>query len=467
MIDPARLWVAYVDQVAQSRRLSAELQRLKQTRSWRVTAPLRWLLERARPATASRPALGSPGVAHSPALAGPQLPAWLPPGLQRPQGEASNLYVDVTQIALEDLGAGVQRVTRRVLQELMATPPSGINVVPVRLASDGNHYVASRFLEAAFGLAAGCLGPETLVQPSQKDAYLGLDFCREHTGALRKALARIRAVQAPVALVVHDLLPLEHPSWFPTEVSEDFAEWLRLLADCADVALCISDATRHALSGQLQAAGLAFEGESVTVPLGADSVLGLAAPGGPLRSLERRPLRVLMVGTVEPRKGHGEVLDAFDVLWGEGQQVHLVLAGRVGWQVEALVQRLRGHAQLGKSLHWIDELDDSGLDQLYASSDLLVMASHGEGYGLPVGEAAAAGCRLLLRDLPVFREVAGGRARFFGSTEGLLAALRECHSAGIEGWPDPGVPSWPTWAQSASACAEATRLAAKRREALS
>jgi hypothetical protein len=109
------------------------------------------------------------------------------------------------------------------------------------------------------------------------------------------------------------------------------------------------------------------------------------------------------------------------------------------------------HPQRGRRLHWVDDVDDGRLAQLYATSGLLVMASHGEGYGLPIGEAASAGCRLLLRDLPVFREVAGARARYFDTPEALLLALRGLSHGSPAEWPDLAQPAWPTWAQSAQA----------------
>lgn len=456
MTDPVRLWAEYVEQVAESRRLACELARLEASRSWVVTAPLRWLMDRLRGSAPCRPKLLPPGEAVASTSVRPDLPGMLPAGL-RDSGESSpTLYVDVTQLALEDLGAGVQRVTRCVLRELLIAPPQAGRVQPVRLADDGRHYLANRFLEAAYGLAAGCLGAETQVAPRSGDAYLGLDFCREHAAALGSGLARMRAANVPVALVVHDLLPLEHPAWFPSGVSEDFAAWLGMAAEHADVFLCISEATRGALTRQLQKRGLPTTSEAVSVPLGADALAAISLPRVSTRCHDRKAPRVLVVGTVEPRKGHKEILDAFDALWSEGCGIELVLAGRVGWKVDELERRLRRHPECGRRLHWFDRMDDAGLAGLYADSDLLVMASHGEGYGLPIGEAASVGCRLLLRDLPVFREVAGGRARYFDSPEALASALRDFHRDGVVGWPDPALPCWTTWAQTASAMANAT-----------
>ena len=64
-------------------------------------------------------------------------------------------------------------------------------------------------------------------------------------------------------------------------------------------------------------------------------------------------------------------------------------------------------------------------DSAYSDSDCLIVASYGEGFGLPIVEAAAQGLAILARDLPVFREIAAGHAQYFGGdgATGLLSAL--------------------------------------------
>ena len=42
-----------------------------------------------------------------------------------------------------------------------------------------------------------------------------------------------------------------------------------------------------------------------------------------------------MVGTIEPRKGHSQSLDAFELLWSKGAPQRLVIVGKPGWMTEA------------------------------------------------------------------------------------------------------------------------------------
>ena len=127
----------------------------------------------------------------------------------------------------------------------------------------------------------------------------------------------------------------------------------------------------------------------------------------------------LMVGTIEPRKGHLQTLDAFEQLWREGEQVNLVIVGNEGWKplpnaerrtIPKIVARLASHPELGKRLFWLKGIDDALLQQVYQASACLMASSEGEGFGLPLIEAAHYGLPVIARDIPVFREV-GARQR--------------------------------------------------------
>jgi FkbM family methyltransferase len=128
-----------------------------------------------------------------------------------------------------------------------------------------------------------------------------------------------------------------------------------------------------------------------------------------------------MVGSVEPRKGYAETLDAAEKVWAAGSDFTLAIVGKTGWMVEALTARIRKHPELNKRLFWFEGCSDSTLAALYREADGLLLASEGEGFGLPLIEAAHYGLPILVRDLPVFREVGGDHARYFSGD--LAAAL--------------------------------------------
>jgi glycosyltransferase involved in cell wall biosynthesis len=132
---------------------------------------------------------------------------------------------------------------------------------------------------------------------------------------------------------------------------------------------------------------------------------------------------VLMVGTLEPRKGHSAALATAEKLWAEGEDFSLVIAGKAGWMMERLGEYIRRHPEHGKRLFWFSSADDRMLAGLYRAADGVLAASEGEGFGLPLVEAGQYDIPVLARNLAVFREVAGEHVRYFEGD--LKGAWRE------------------------------------------
>lgn len=432
-----RAWLTAVSLAERNHDLERQLAELRGSRSWRVTAPLRALLSWLRP---------DAGVNWQPA----PLRSADPGQDLEADGGLPRWLVDVTDLAAHGFQAGVQRVSRRVLAEWLIAPPAGARVEPVRLTPEGRYCHARRFLARFLGQREGSLGPDAAVRPRMGDQFLGLDLVRDYPEPFAAALAWLKAGGIPVSVVVHDVLPHEHPEWFPPRVCTNFRAWLDAVARDADRFLCISHATRAALGRVLDGAGR--RGATCEIfPLGADLPQW---PLPPETGIGRSPLRVLTVGTIEPRKGHAEILATMESLWRRDNPLQWLVIGRPGWGVASLLAKLGTHPERGRRLVWIEDGDDDEVARAYLSSDLLLNASLGEGYGLPVAEAASLGLPVLLRDIPVFREVAGEQAQYFGGPEPGApsladALLRFCAGHVVAPTREP----WPRWRDSAQALA--------------
>jgi glycosyltransferase involved in cell wall biosynthesis len=251
------------------------------------------------------------------------------------------------------------------------------------------------------------------------DSLLGLDL-NEGWAAHADRLAAARRAGTRIHVHVHDILPATHPSWFPPGARDRFVRWLGTVRSVATVVTVTGQTTAEALHGWWDTTPNGAARPAVrVVPLGAD-------PPERCRRDRRsastdRRVRLLTVGTVEPRKGHADVLDALDRLWRAGADVTWTVVGRKGWMVEQLARRLRSHPEHGHRLHWHELLTDRELDEQYATCDAVLVASLGEGFGLPVVEAAVRGVPLIVRDLPVLREIAGDDVAYFTGSGGALA----------------------------------------------
>jgi alpha-1,2-rhamnosyltransferase len=157
----------------------------------------------------------------------------------------------------------------------------------------------------------------------------------------------------------------------------------------------------------------------------------------------------LMVGTIEPRKNHTYLMDAFDLLWEQGLEVTLCFVGQVGWKCKALIERVKAHNQYDRRLFM---LNDTELEYCYLESRSLVFPSYVEGFGLPLVEAMQRGLPTMASDIPVFREVGGDYLAYFEleEPETLTTLIRQYEDSGVfpaaknlEDW------SWPNWEDSA------------------
>jgi alpha-1,2-rhamnosyltransferase len=159
----------------------------------------------------------------------------------------------------------------------------------------------------------------------------------------------------------------------------------------------------------------------------------------------------LTVGSLEPRKNIGFVLDAFDVIWSRNSDVKLVLVGHRTWKVDDLISRIERHPQHGKRLFWLRDATDNDLGFLYQQAHALVFASCVEGFGLPLVEAMQRGLPVLCSDIPVFREIADGKVRFFSlaaEDELVAAVLDTAREQADPGRAERGTFRWMNWQES-------------------
>jgi hypothetical protein len=169
-----------------------------------------------------------------------------------------------------------------------------------------------------------------------------------------------------------------------------------------------------------------------------------------LKALSTRP-SFLSVGTIEPRKGQDQILAAFEQLWREGADVNLTFAGKQGWHMEEFNAHVHRHPELGKRLFWLEAISDEYLEKVYAASTCFLAASEGEGFGLPLVEAARHRLPIIARDIPVFQEVAGVNAYYFSgrSPQTLADEVKQWLSLYKAGtYPKSDDMSWLTWRES-------------------
>lgn len=378
--------------------------------------------------------------------------------LQGPAGKPT-LFVDISELCKHDGKSGIQRVVRSILVEWLNHPPEAYEIKPVYTKVGEPFYrYAAQFTTMFLGKEASETVQDEAISYRAGDVYLCLDLLMDVLPHKQTYLDTMRAHGVSIFFVVYDLLILQLPHCFIESLQAHYVKWIHTVAQY-DGAMCIS----HAVADELR------EWLDKNVPsrkrpfrigafhLGADIDQSMPSTGLPenpalrIESLEPFP-NFLMVGTLEPRKGHEQTLDAFELLWAAGVQANLIIVGKHGWLVDELAARLLSHPELGRRLLWLEGVSDEYLEHLYNHCDCLIAASYGEGFGLPLIEAAQHKLPIIARELPVFREVAGEFAWYFNGataqdiaeslTEWLKLYEYKLH-------PQSGEMPWLTWKGSA------------------
>lgn len=185
------------------------------------------------------------------------------------------------------------------------------------------------------------------------------------------------ASRTPFLITVHDAAFLDHPQWYPPTVARFKRAMLSAaLAKRPRAIVCGSEFTRrrllehHPLAGALDL--------HVIHP-------GVQPPPGEQRASAEDEPYFLTISTIEPRKNHLGLLDAFRRARSKGLRLRWKIAGAPGYGSRQIVSALRS-ADGVDVMGWVD---DPTRERLYREASFVATPSHVEGFGFPPLEAMA------------------------------------------------------------------------------
>jgi alpha-1,3-rhamnosyl/mannosyltransferase len=197
-------------------------------------------------------------------------------------------------------------------------------------------------------------------------------------------------------VTIYDLNFLIHPERTRAEIRRDYPALARDHAHRADRVIVISQFTADQVERLLEVP----RDRIVLCPPGAPAwPPRLKAPGG--------EGYVLFLGTLEPRKNLGVVLDAYEHLSTSGKRLPpLVVAGTATEQSRPWLDRI-ARPPLSNHVKYIGYVAAAKRRELYEGAKLLVQPSFEEGFGLPVLEAMTIGVPVVAANRGALPEVLG------------------------------------------------------------
>lgn len=338
------------------------------------------------------------------------------------------LCLDVSRVFIHDERTGIQRVVRALFNVLCLNPPEGIDIIPVYGdVKRGKYFVAHNF---------SCLENNDLahmsaweeVHMTKGDVYACIDSYYDIVH-FKKYFDQLHNSGVYLVGVCHDLLPIElDESFFWQGARESVERQIETMSNF-DLILGNSKTTAMAVEKYFKERSIRNRARISWFHLGNNVEKSMPTRGLPenykaILSELSNSLTFLIVGTVEPRKGHMQILKAFEYLWKSNKtKAKLVIVGKDGWNVDQLRDEIDNSEFLGENLIRLKSVSDEYLRLIYKASTCVIVGSFGEGYGLPLVEAAYYDKYVIARDIPIFREIAKDGVYYFSSLDPLGLAM--------------------------------------------
>ncbi|MGA8599130.1 MAG: glycosyltransferase [Bryobacteraceae bacterium] len=297
-----------------------------------------------------------------------------------------SLYIDLTEFLTNPVTTGIQRIEGEICRYLppgaaipvrldagswIAFPPALIDAIARYFEDPGESQIAEirRIGAVRNGSAVKVSQDDIVLVPEVFIEWQRLEYFRELPD---RELQRYR-------FIVYDLLPVTHPEYFWSDWLLQICEYYKVLRRASCCAF-ISEYTRDAYYGRLKRTNARG---GVVLPLGCDSL-------GPREDQPtlNRPLAFSVLGTIEPRKNHELILEAFEPLLRQIEGLQLNFIGKMGWVEPAFaqkVQALASHKNSGFRL--CPASGDGAIRDYIDQSRATIYVSAAEGYGLPPVES--------------------------------------------------------------------------------
>lgn len=332
------------------------------------------------------------------------------------------IYFDITSHAVSDVKTGIQRVVAKFLEYLDKTTGDSYDIVCIS-GLDGYHVIEKDTF---------CPRNDLKLAPGDGDIYLSIDLNPVQPYEYWDTLQAWQANGCKLIACVYDLVYIKYPEYVASNYAVRLlSRWLKFATDKFDGLLCISATIENELLAWISDSHI-HNGKLKTAyfHLGGDFIHASVQVKNPVsvffeQVYKNKPLTFIAVGTIEPRKGYAELVDAFEELAKENIDAVLLIVGRTGWKYEEIVKKITASECYNRTVFWFSDCEDNLLEILYQAADCYISGSYYEGFGLGITEASGKGLPVLLRDIPVNREVSENKGLYFKDAMDLAAVIKK------------------------------------------
>jgi hypothetical protein len=254
---------------------------------------------------------------------------------------------------------------------------------------------------------------------TKEDTVLILGAGWHKHGLMDKLLREKTANKFELVHLAYDLIPVYFPHFFGPGLYEHYTKYLFEAISLSDQLVAISESTKRDVKKFCEQTGLKMPKTSV-IRLGEDFEKKMNVN-------HEKPLVkgdfILCVGTVEVRKNHNLLYQAYRMKLDTGEKMpKLVIVGRPGWLVNNLLYELKNDPVVQDHIVILSAVSDAQLQDLYTNCLFTVYPSFYEGWGLPIAESLAYGKVCLSSNSSSMVEIAGDSIDYFSPYDTVGAA---------------------------------------------
>ena len=225
-------------------------------------------------------------------------------------------------------------------------------------------------------------------------------------------------------ITVHDLAFLLYPHFLTRRSARYYGLIDRAVRHATHI-IAVSEATKRDLvrltgAPESKITVIYEAAESIYYPIHEQTVLSQ------VQEKYHLPEQVIMfLGTIEPRKNLPTLIRAFSNLIAQYKlEVDLAIVGKQGWLYDDVYRQVE-KLGLKDRVHFLGRVPTEDLPHLYNASQMLVLPSYYEGFGLPPLEAMACGVPVIVSDTAALSETVADAALRVApeDDEGLTVAM--------------------------------------------
>ena len=317
--------------------------------------------------------------------------------------ERNQIHIDITSLTNGTPKTGIQRVVYQIAKKFYLKRGNSIQLFMMNNFT----YPFFRLVDKKKFFLENKIKLKEFYTPKKNDIIFLLDFNLIAVITFSKIFKFYSKNKIKIVSMIYDVLPYTNPNWFNVKnYKKIYYLWISTILKSSNVIFTISETVKEKIKKYFNS-NINKNTIVKSIILGCNFLKFTK-----IKKKNSEKILFLMVGTIEPRKGHLDIIKCFKKI-SKHNNIELNICGKLGWKCEIIKKELLECSNQFTNINFIESPSDQKLKNLYEHSQVLIAASYDEGFGLPIVEALSNGLHVIARDIPIFREVGKNHIHYF------------------------------------------------------